>query len=61
MIETQWRVTWFPPEQDHVTKDGSEERVRRVAAEQAEWNPIIEFRTVEIGEWWISAREDESS
>ena len=48
--ELQWRVTWFPPDGD-TYRVGSEGLIRRLAAKQAEWNPVIETREIVVGEW----------
>lgn len=48
--EVQWKVTWFPPEGDR-TKTGTEKQVLAIAAREAEWYPIVEYRVIEVGEW----------
>lgn len=55
-VEVQWRVTWFPPGKDQVAR-GTEAKVRRIAQQQAEWNPIIEWREVTIGPWQMEGRD----
>lgn len=51
--EVQWKVTYFPPDRNDVVRTGTEKQVRKVAELQAEWNPIIETRTITVGEWEI--------
>lgn len=51
--ETQWRVTWFPPDKDEVTRTGTERQVLKMNELQAEWNPIIEKREIIVGDWEI--------
>ena len=57
--ETQWKVTWFPPDQDEVTRTGNERAVRKTAQLKADWNPIIEKREIVVQPWEIV--EEESS
>jgi len=49
--ETQWKVTWFPPDRHHAIRTGTERQVRYAAKLQAEWNPIIEKREITVGPW----------
>lgn len=51
--ETQWKVTWFPPDRNEVTRTGTERQVLKMADLQAEWNPIIEKREIIVGDWEI--------
>ena len=51
--ETQWKVTWFPPDRNEVTRTGTERQVLKQAELQAEWNPIIEKREITVGPWEI--------
>ena len=47
----QWRVIWFPPEWPHRVFEGTEEAVRKRAEKEAQWNPMVESRTVTLGAW----------
>lgn len=49
--EVQWRVVCIPPYEKDSTRVGSESLVRGIAAERAEWSPIIERRTVVTTDW----------
>lgn len=49
--ETQWKVTWFPPDRNEVVRTGTETQVLKMAILQAEWNPIIEKREIVVGAW----------
>jgi len=52
MTETEWKVTWFPDDQDHVVKSAQHrEHAQRIADRHELFNPIIESR--EIGDWEI--------
>ena len=51
--ETQWKVTWFPPDQDEVTRTGNERAVKKTAQLKDDWNPIIEKREIVVGPWEI--------
>jgi hypothetical protein len=50
VVETQWRVVWFPPEGD-AFMSGPEAKVRAKARREREWNPIVESRTVVVADW----------
>jgi len=51
--EDQWKVTWFPPDVKERTITGNEARVKKTADLQRDWNPIIERRTITVGDWEI--------
>lgn len=52
MTETQWRVTWFPPNRpDQSRTSDNEASIRHTAETYAEWAPIIESRTIHVGPW----------
>jgi len=51
--ETQWKVTWFPPDKDEVTRTGTEQQVRKIADLKRDWLPIIESREVIVQPWTI--------
>ena len=47
----EWKVTWFPPHKKEASKTGTEAEVREAARLWAEYNPIIDKRTVTVSEW----------
>lgn len=49
--ETQWKVTWFPPDRADVTRTGNKRQILKQAELQADWNPIIEKREIIVGDW----------
>lgn len=49
--EVQWKVTWFPPDRSDVVRIDNEKRIRYIAKQQADWNPIIEKRTIVVSPW----------
>jgi hypothetical protein len=49
--ETQWKVTWFPPDREQVVRTGTERQVKYMAKQNAPWNPIIETREITVGPW----------
>lgn len=54
MIETQWQVTWFPDDRDHVTRQArSKKHAMEIAVKYAEWSPLVETRTLVTGGWQI--------
>lgn len=62
--ETQWKVTWFPPDRNEVTRTGNERQVLKMAELHAEWSPIIETRPIVVGDWAIhdpNAKPEEPS
>lgn len=54
MTETEWKVTWFPDDKDHVVKTSRSRRyVQGLADKYEQCNPIIESREVVTGDWEI--------
>ena len=51
--ETQWKVTWFPPDRADVVRTGTQRQVFKMAELQAEWNPIVEKREIVVGDWEV--------
>jgi len=49
--ETQWKVTWFPPDRQQVVRTGTEKQVKYMAKQNAAWFPIIETREIVVGDW----------
>lgn len=58
--ETQWRVTWFPPDRKDVVRTGSERQVRYMAKQNAAFAPIIEAREIVVGDWKIVEDEPDA-
>jgi hypothetical protein len=55
--ETQWKVTWFPPDRSDVVRTGTERQIRKQAQLQADWNPIVEKREIVVGPWEMVDRD----
>ena len=54
MTETQWKVTWFPDDKDHVVRSArSKKHANEIYDQHDQHNPIIERREVSIGDWEI--------
>jgi hypothetical protein len=58
--ETQWRVTWFPPDRAEVVRTGNERQVRYQAEQNAAWNPIVEKRQIIVTDW-VDADAEEAA
>lgn len=52
--QTEWRVSWFPPDKgdQHVVykREGAAKAMFEAAAAE-DYAPILERRTVEVGPW----------
>lgn len=53
-VEEVWRVTWFPPDKEQLSVQGTEAKVRTIADREAEWNPIIERRQIIRTAWELA-------
>ena len=54
MTETQWKVTWFPYDKEHVVRDARSKRhAHEVAFKHEMFNPLIESREVVTGDWEV--------
>lgn len=47
----QWQVRWEGPIGREVKRNGTEAQVRFVARQHAEFQPVIEKRTITVGQW----------
>lgn len=54
--KTQYRMTWFPPDQSQVVKTGTKETIFAAARELSVWNPLVESRVPP--EWEIVHEEE---
>jgi len=54
MTETEWKVTWFPDDKDHVVRSArSKKHAHEIADKHEMFNPLIESREVVVGDWEI--------